>query len=533
MAFLCDPGSWPADNDAIQKNSSPKNRARFPVHRVTMATSISFPNQILAETRELSRGRAIGRLCGLLIMLYSISFLPSIAVSLFYADGQEAEFFLSLLISVAVGCLIWWPNRRAHRELHVRDGFLIVTLFWVALGFAGALPFLLGPHMSLTDSVFEAISGFTTTGATVLVNLDSMPRSLLYHRQQMQWLGGMGVIVLAVAILPLLKVGGMQLYRAEASGVSKQEKLTPRVADTARVLWLIYLVLTAACALAYWAAGMSLFDAVGHAFSTVATGGFSTHDASMAYFDSVVIEAIAVVFMLAGGVNFALHFFSWHRLSVDPYKSDPELRLYLGIFLFSCLLVAGSLVLTGTLPVWESFRQGTFQVASILTSTGFTTANYAAWPLHVPATLAMIAFIGGCAGSTAGGIKVLRILLLAKMGVRQLFLLAHPRAIALMKLGTTKVTDEVMYSVWGFFILYLLVSLLLTLGMMAAGLDLESAFGAVMATINLTGPGLGEVASNFTSVGSAVKWLSIFAMLVGRLEVFTLLILFLPAYWRH
>jgi trk system potassium uptake protein TrkH len=348
----------------------------------------------------------------------------------------------------------------------------------------------------------------------------------------MQWLGGMGVVVLAVAVLPLLKVGGMQLYRAEASGVSKQEKLTPRIADTARALWVMYLVLTVACALAYWAAGMTLFDAIGHAFSTVATGGFSTHDASMAYFDSIVIEGIAIVFMLAGGVNFALHFFAWRRLSIDPYESDPELRSYLGIFIACSLLVGGSLFASGAVPGWESLRQGTFQVASVLTSTGFTTANFSEWPLHIPFTLAIIAFIGGCAGSTAGGIKVLRILLLAKLGVRQLFLLAHPRAIALVKLGQTKVSDDVMFSVWGFFILYLFITFLLVMAMMAAGLDLESAFGAVMATINLTGPGLGEVASNFASVGAAVKWLSIFAMLVGRLEVFTLLILFLPAYWR-
>jgi trk system potassium uptake protein TrkH len=469
---------------------------------------------------------------GLFIILYSLSFLPSIGVALFYADGQEAEFLASLLITVAVGFVLWFPNRYANRELHVRDGFLIVTLFWIALGFAGALPFLLGPHISLTDAVFEAVSGFTTTGATVLINLDQMPQSLLYHRQQMQWLGGMGVVVLAVAVLPLLKVGGMQLYRAEASGVSKQEKLTPRIADTARALWVMYLVLTVACALAYWAAGMTLFDAIGHAFSTVATGGFSTHDASMAYFDSIVIEGIAIVFMLAGGVNFALHFFAWRRLSIDPYESDPELRSYLGIFIACSLLVGGSLFASGAVPGWESLRQGTFQVASVLTSTGFTTANFSEWPLHIPFTLAIIAFIGGCAGSTAGGIKVLRILLLAKLGVRQLFLLAHPRAIALVKLGQTKVSDDVMFSVWGFFILYLFITFLLVMAMMAAGLDLESAFGAVMATINLTGPGLGEVASNFASVGAAVKWLSIFAMLVGRLEVFTLLILFLPAYWR-
>lgn len=498
-----------------------------------MQASLTFTEADVPWAENPGRGRAISRLFGLLIMLYSISFLPAIGVAWFYADGEAVVFLLSALITVTTGALLWFPNRFVHRELQVRDGFLIVALFWAALGLVGALPFLIGPHMSLTDAVFESVSGFTTTGATVLINIDQLPPSLLYHRQQIQWLGGMGVIVLAVAILPLLKVGGMQLYRAEASGVSKQEKLTPRIADTARVLWTIYVILTIACAAAYWAAGMSLFDAIGHAFSTVATGGFSTHDASMAYFDSVVIEAIAVVFMLAGGVNFALHFFAWHRLSFDPYEGDPELRTYLALFVSFSLLVGGSLFATGAVPGWESLRQGTFQVASVLTSTGFTTANFAAWPLHVPITLAVLSFIGGCAGSTAGGIKVLRIMLLAKQGVRQLFLLAHPRAIVLVKLGQVKVSDEVLFSVWGFFILYILTTMLLTLAMMAAGLDFESAFGAVMATINLTGPGLGEVAGNFATVGPAVKWLSVFAMLVGRLEVFTLLILFLPAYWKN
>jgi len=498
-----------------------------------MQTSLTYLANAAPPAEILGRGRAISRLFGLMIMMYGLSFLPSLGVSSYYADGLATEFILSLFVTLTTGLLLWFPNRHAHQELHVRDGFLIVTLFWVALGLAGALPFLLGPHLSLTDAVFESVSGFTTTGATVFTNLEQQPKSLLYHRQQIQWLGGMGVIVLAVAILPLLKVGGMQLYRAEASGVSKQEKITPRIADTARVLWIIYAVLTLTCAAAYWAAGMSLFDAFGHAFSTVATGGFSTHDASIAYFDSVVIESIAIVFMLAGGVNFALHFFAWRRLSFEPYESDPELRLYLGIFVFCSLLVGLSLYISGAAPGWESLRQGTFQVASVLTSTGYTTANFAEWPLHVPLTLAILSFIGGCAGSTAGGIKVLRILLLAKLGARQLFLLVHPKAIALIKLGPAKVSDEVMFSVWGFFILYILITLLLTLAMMAAGLDLETAFGAVMATINLTGPGLGEVAMTFATVSPAVKWLSVFAMLVGRLEVFTLLILFTPAYWRN
>lgn len=478
--------------------------------------------------------RAITRLFGILLMLYSLGFLPSLGIALLYADGEAIIFALSLVISLLSGLVLWLPNIRQRSELSVRDGFLVVTLFWAILGVVGALPFILGLHLNITDAIFESISGFTTTGATVILGLDQLPPSILYHRQQIQWLGGMGIIVLAVAILPLLGVGGMQLYRAEASGVAKQEKITPRIAETARALWIIYLTLTLVCAVAFWVAGMNLFDAVGHAFTTVATGGFSTHDASMAYFNSVAIEIIAIIFMLAGGVNFAIHFFAWRRLTVRPYATDPEVQGYGLIFLFGTLVVALSLFWAGAYTgTWDAFRHAAFQVSSILTSTGFTTDNFAVWPLHIPLVLVILSFTGGCAGSTAGGIKVVRIVLLAKLGLRQLFQLAHPQAVSVVKLGGKAVSEEVLYSVWGFYVLYVVTALMLTVAMMAAGLDLESAFGAVMATINLLGPGLGEVASNFATVSPVIKWLGVFGMLVGRLEVFTLLILFLPAYWRH
>ncbi|HSH43266.1 MAG TPA: TrkH family potassium uptake protein [Arenicellales bacterium] len=471
---------------------------------------------------------------GILLLFYSLSFLPSIAVSVFYRDGAWLVFTSAALITAGGGVLLWLSNLRFSEELTVRDGFLFVTLFWVVLGVLGALPFILGLHLGVTDAVFESISGFTTTGATVVVGLDALPPSILYHRQQIQWLGGMGIIVLAVAILPLLGVGGMQLYRAEASGVSKNEKLTPRITETARALWLIYLALTIACALAYAAAGMTWFDSIGHAFTTVATGGFSTHDASIAHFNSVTIEAIAIVFMVLGGVNFAVHFLAWRRLDMRRYVRDPEARAYVLIFAFATLLVAASLFWSQAYAgMGESFRYATFQVASILTSTGYGTATFADWPLHIPLVLVILSFTGGCAGSTAGGIKVLRIVLLAKLGVRQLFHLAHPRAISVIKLGRRPVPDDVVFSVWGFYVLYIVTSLLLTVAAMAAGLDLDSALGVTVATVNLLGPGLGEVAANFATVDPVIKWLGVFGMLAGRLEIFTLLILFLPAYWRH
>jgi trk system potassium uptake protein TrkH len=478
--------------------------------------------------------RAITRLFGILLMLYSLSFIPSIGVALLYADRQWGVFSASLLISAVAGGILWIPNRKQRDELSIRDGFLVVTLFWGLLSIVGALPFLLGLHLGLTDAVFESVSGFTTTGATVIVGLDELPASILYHRQQIQWLGGMGIIVLAIAILPLLGVGGMQLYRAEASGVAKHEKLTPRIAQTARVLWMIYLGLTISCTVGFWAAGMSLFDAVGHAFSTVATGGFSTHDASIGHYNSPAIEIIAIIFMLAGGANFAIHFIAWRRHTLIPYITDPEVRSYGLIFIFSTFFVAASLYFAVAYSgAWESLRHATFQVASILTSTGFGTATFAEWPLHIPLILVILSFTGGCAGSTAGGIKVLRIMLLAKLGQRQLFQLAHPQSVSVVKLGKRPVSEDVLFAVWGFYVLYIVTSLLLTVAMMAAGLDLESAFGAVVATINLLGPGLGDVASNFATVSPVIKWLGVFGMLVGRLEVFTLLILFLPSFWRH
>ena len=370
-------------------------------------------------------------------MLYSLNFLPSIGIAYYYGDGQEGIFYISFLLTLAAGGLLWLPNWHAHQELSVRDGFLVVTLFWVLLGVVGALPFMIGLHWSLTDAVFESISGFTTTGATVIASgIDQLPPSIQYHRQQLNFLGGMGIVVLAVAVLPMLGVGGMQLYRAETSGVTKNEKLTPRIAETARSLWLVYFALTAACTLAFWAAGMSLFDAIGHSYAAVGTGGFSTHDASFGHWNSPLIEGIAIFFMLAGGANFAVHFLAWQRRSLWPLVRDSEVRAFGLIFLFSSLFVAATLALTGTYDNgWQALRHGAFQVASILTSTGFTTAVFADWPLYLPLVLVTLSFIGGCAGSTAGGIKVVRIQLLGKLGLRQLFLLAHPQAISHIKLG--------------------------------------------------------------------------------------------------
>lgn len=478
--------------------------------------------------------RAITRLFGVLLSLYSLTFLPSIGISLIYADQEALNFVLSFFITAFAGGFLWLVSKDAHGEIRVHEGFLVVALFWALMGAFGALPFILGLHLNFTDAIFESVSGFTTAGATVITGLDTLPYSILYHRSQIQWLGGVGFVVLMVAIMPLLGIGGMQLFKAEVSGVSKEDKLTPRIAETARALWIIYVALTALCAFCFWAAGMSFFDAICHSFTTLATGGFSTHDASFGYWNDSLIETVAIIFMFAGGINFAIHFLAWKSRNIKAYMTDPEVRAYTVIFLISALFIASTLYFagayTGTL---SSIRYATFQVISTLTTTGYTTAAYAEWPLYIPLVLVILSYVGGCAGSTAGGMKVLRMMLLAKLGARQLYQLSHPRAVSVIKLGDRLVTESVLYSMWGFYVLYIITALILTVLMMATGLDLESAFGAVSATLNVLGPGLGETASTFTTVSPVAKWLGIFAMLVGRLEVFTVLILMMPSYWRR
>ncbi|MCP4389560.1 MAG: potassium transporter, partial [Gammaproteobacteria bacterium] len=387
--------------------------------------------------------------------------------------------------------------------------------------------------ISITDSVFESISGITTTGATVIVGIDDMPHALLLYRQELQWLGGMGIIVLAVAVLPMLGVGGMQLFRAETPGPVKDTKLTPRITETAKALWYIYLGLTIACCLAYWMVGMSFFDAMSHSFSTVAIGGFSTHDASIGYFDSTSIQFIAIVFMLLSGINFAIHFTAFRHRSLKPYQRDAEFRTYMLVLFVVSIITVGYLQLMHTFDsTAESIIEGLFQVVSIGTTTGFTTAEYHSWPGFLPVLLLYVSFIGGCSGSTGGGIKVIRILLLVKQGVRELRRLVHPSAQFAVKIGKKSMPEKVIEAVWGFFAAYFAISALMILLLMATGLNQETAFSAVAACLNNLGPGLGDVGRNFASINDPAKWILCVAMLLGRLEIFTLLVLFTPAFWR-
>ena len=477
----------------------------------------------------------VQRILGILFMVFSASLVPPMLVSLWYGDGAIIPFVDGFFLIFGLGVLIWWPVRGRKHDLRVRDGFLVVVLFWTVLGLTGAVPFILSesPDMSVTDAVFESISGLTTTGATVIVGIDELPESIRFYRQQLQWLGGMGIIVLAVAVLPMLGIGGMQLYRAETPGPMKDSKLTPRITETAKALWYIYLGLTVACTLAYWAAGMTLFDAVGHAFSTVAIGGFSTHDASIGYFDSTLIEMIAVVFMLLSGINFALHFIAVRQTNIKTYWLDSEFRLYASVLLVVALLTVTMLYLTGTYNNWEeSFTKGLFQAVSIGTTTGFTTADYSLWPGFISILLLFSSFIGGCAGSTGGGIKVIRFLLLIKQGAREINRLIHPNAQIPIRIGEKIISRRVVEAVWGFFSLYVASFTLMYLALALTGLDLMTSFSAVAASINNLGPGMADVATNFADLNAPAKWILCFAMLLGRLEIFTLLVLLSPAFWR-
>lgn len=476
------------------------------------------------------------RIFGLIVVVFSLTMLPPVAIALLYADGHAHYFLQSFAIVLAIGLAMWLPVRNVQRDLRLRDGFLVVALFWTVLGIAGAVPFCLtdAPVLSFTDSVFEAVSGFTTTGATVIVGLDRLPPSILWYRQQIQWFGGIGIIVLAVALFPVLGIGGMQLYKAETPGPVKDEKLTPRIAQTAKALWGLYALLTGACAAAYAAAGMGWFDAICHAFSTVATAGFSTHDASLAYFDSFAIDMVACAFMFLGGVNFALHFTAWRAKSAWVWLEDPQFRAYLWLNVLLVLAVVGGLYGGGTYPsLAEAFRYGTLQAISHQTTTGFVTANFSAWPGMLPVLLLLSTFIGGCAGSTAGGMKVIRWQLVLKQGARELKRLVHPSAELPVKYADKPVPIQVLAAITGFFAMYLVLFGAMMLMLMGLGLDQITAWSAVASAINNLGPGLGAVHFNYTALPETAKWVVVVAMLIGRLEVFTLLVLFTPAFWRR
>jgi len=481
------------------------------------------------------RNTAIQQVMGVLLLIYSTTLLPPMAISWINHDGAARAFTWTGLATAVIGLLLWLPVSGKKIDIRIRDGFIIVALFWVLLSMVSAIPFILTPFpdLTFTDALFEAISGVTTTGATVLTGIDQLPASILYYRQQLQWLGGMGIIVLAVAVMPMLGIGGMQIYRSETPGSTKDNKLTPRITETAKSLWYIYLGLTIACAISYHLAGMSGFDAISHAFSTVSTGGFSTHDSNMGYFDSNKVYVVAGVFMVLAGVNFALHFMALRKRGLGVYVHDGEFRTYIMVLVVMSIITVGTLVFNNSyVDTSTTLSHGIFEAISIVTTTGYTTTGYSWWPMFLPFMIIAVSFVGASAGSTSGGMKVIRFLLLYKQGVREIHRLIHPAAVIPIKVAGKAMDDRVIGAVWGFFSLYVFGFCLLSLAMMATGSDIITAFSATAACLNNLGPGLGDAALNYQNISTAGKWVLDLAMLLGRMEFFTLLVVLSAIFWR-
>ena len=477
--------------------------------------------------------KSVIRILGLLLMLFSLAIIPPIVVSIIYSDGETWSFFYALILIFVSGLLLWLPAMQAKTNLKLRDGFIIVVLFWFVLSTFASLPMVLSESLSIsiTDAIFESISGLTTTGATILNNIDDLPKSILFYRQYLQWLGGLGIIVLAVAVLPMLGVGGMQLYKAEVAGPIKN-KITPRITETAKWLWIVYLTMTIVCGASYYIAGMPLFDSICHSFSTIAIGGFSTHNESFGYYDNHWIELVAIFFMIAACLNFSLHYLAFKNKSLSGYKNDNEAYFFIFlIFLISLLTILYVSNISEDMNVKEIIKN-IFYAVSISTTTGFTNSNYFNYVGFLPLLLILFSFIGGCAGSTAGGMKVIRVMLLLKQGYRELVRLIHPNSKIKVKVGNTAINERTLETIWGFFAIYVFVFLTVLLLLMLSGLDFLTSFSAVAATINNLGPGQGEVLYNYASISDVNKWILSFSMVVGRLEIFTLLVIFIPDFWK-
>lgn len=477
----------------------------------------------------------ICRILGLLLILLSLSFIPPLFIEAWYQDGYALIFAVSFAFTLGIGFLLWFLFRNNQQPLRTHEGFLIVVLFWLLASLVGTFPMWIAiePSLSFTDALFESVSGITTTGATVMTNLDSLSHSFLYYRQQLQFLGGLGIVVLAVAILPALGIGGMQLFRAEVSAV-KDDKFTPKIAHVAKSMWFIYVTFTIACAISFYLSGMSWFDAVCHSFSTVATGGFSTHDDSLSYFNSNGIKLVSITFMLLGAISFSLHVTALKNGGLKYYFLDPELRFYLQLLFLSILIMFTLFAFSSNHLLSPTVALDTlFQTVSFATTSGFSSANVTWWPNPIPMLLLFLGVIGGCAGSTTGGIKVVRIHLLQKQGAREIQKLIHPHGQYLIKLGQLPLSGRVIESIWGFLGMYIVSFAILLLILLICEKDFLTAFSALCATFSNAGRGLGQVATNFSSLSSQAKWVLTAAMLIGRLEIFTVIVLFSPSFWRR
>ena len=479
---------------------------------------------------------AVFNVLSVVIMAFALCMIFPLACSFLLGDGAQTAYDEAILFTAAAGALLWATTRKKRRELQPRDGFLLVALVWTVLPAFATLPLLFYlPGLSFTDAYFETVSGLTTTGATVLSGLDALPSSINIWRTFLIWIGGMGVIVLAVAILPLLGVGGSQMYKAETPGPMKDTKLTPRIAETAKGLWLVYVMITVACLLAFRLAGMNWLDAMMHAFSTMGLGAFSSHDASFGYWNSPAIEAVAIYFMLLAGINFGTHFLAWRRWSFAPYVRDPEARLYLLAVIVSVFGIAYYLLANQTYPsFWTALRFSAFNVVSIATTTGFSNTDYNLWPVFAPVWMLFLCSFATCSGSTGGGIKMIRAELMARQAVREMTRIIHPRAVVPVKLAGVPVENNIIFAILAFILMYNGSVIAMTMLLAASGLDIVTAFSAVIACINNTGPGLGRVgpATTYAALNDFQTWICSIAMLLGRLELFTLLVVFTPGFWR-
>lgn len=475
------------------------------------------------------------RVFGVLLMCFALAMLVPLLLSWYWQDGAASAYDKTFLLTFGTGLGLWWSARHATTDLKVRDGFLMVVMVWTLLPAYAGLPLILQLGISFTDAYFEAVSGITTTGATVLANLDTMPPSINLWRGMLVWLGGMGLIVLAVAVLPLLGIGGRQMFKAETPGPMKDSQLTPRMAQTAKGLWLVYFGITVACVLGLKWAGMSWFDAVMHSFSTMGLGGFSSHDASFGYWNSSAIEAVTIFFMLVAGINFATHFLAVHGRSLKPYRQDPEVAWFLAIVIGS---VVGIALYLRVLDVYPDFvtalRFSAFNVVSIATTTGFANTDYNLWPAFAPLWMLFLSSFATSAGSTGGGVKMIRAIILFKQFYRELLRAMHPNAVLQVRIGGGAVPQNILFAVLAFGFIYMVTIASLTLLMSFSGLDSITAFSAVVASVNNTGPGLNQVgpATTFEVLTDFQTWVCTFAMLLGRLEIFTLLVVLTPAFWR-
>lgn len=470
---------------------------------------------------------------GLLLVIEGFFLAISTLVSLYYNQYDFNALLVTTVICITLGILFKLLTNKADKNIGKREGYIIVSLVWVIFSIFGALPFVLsGAIPSYTDAFFETISGFTTTGASILNDIESIPMGLLFWRSLTQWLGGMGIIVLSIAILPIFGIGGMQLFVAEVPGPTP-DKLHPRIKETAKRLWGIYVLFTLAEVILLKIGGMTWFDAINHSFTTMATGGYSTKQASVAYFNSPYIHYVITIFMFIAGTNFTLSYFALHLKFGKVFKNE-EFRYYLGFVLLFTLVIAASLHINQGIGIEQSFRDSAFQVVSIITTTGFATANYLIWSPFVVVMIFALMFFGGSAGSTGGSIKIIRVTLLLKNSYQELKRIIHPNAIIPVRINNKSVPQEIISNILAFVVIYMLITIVSTVVISVLGYDLETSIGAVAATLGNIGPGIGMVGpvENYAHFNDFGKWFLSFLMLIGRLELFTVLILLSPAFWR-